>query len=139
MSLDLHFFKKGVDYNQIRRDIDDLTNKWRDIKDEIERLEDNYEDAKLASHNVTHNLNKMAEAVGLDKVLWNPEQIGITSAFQMIAPLETAIKELDANPEKYKAFNPSNGWGNYDIFVSFCRSVLQTCRKNPDAVIEAAD
>ena len=66
MSLDLHFFKKGVDYNQIRRDIVDLTNKWRDIKDEIERLEDDYEDAKLASHNVTHNLFKMAEAVGLD-------------------------------------------------------------------------
>ena len=99
MSLDLHFFKKDVDFNQIRSDIDALTDKRRTIEEELERLEDDYEDAKLASHNVTHNLFKMAEAVGLDKVLWNPEQIGITSAFQMIAPLETAIKELEANPE----------------------------------------
>ena len=57
----------------------------------------------------------------------------------MIVTLETVIKELETNPEKYKAYNPPNGWGNYDIFVSFCRSVLQTCRENPDSVIEAAD
>ena len=34
MSLDIHFFKKDVNFNQIRRDIDDLTNKWRYIKEE---------------------------------------------------------------------------------------------------------
>ena len=138
MSLDLHFFKKDVDFNQIRHDIDDLTNKRRAIEEELERLEDDYENAKLASHNVTHNLFKMAEVVGLDEVLWHPEQIGITSAFQMITPLEKAIKELEANSDKYKAYNPPNGWGNYDIFVSFCRSVLRTCHENPDAVIEVA-
>jgi len=138
MSLDIHFFKKGADFEQIRRNIDNLTNKRRDIEEELERLEDDYEDAKLASHNVTHNLNKMAEAVGLYKILWYPEEVGITTAFQMIVPLEKAVKELEANPEKYKAYNPPNGWGNYDIFVSFCRSVLNTCRENPDAVIEAA-
>ncbi|MPN58149.1 hypothetical protein SDC9_205850 [bioreactor metagenome] len=80
----------------------------------------------------------MAEAVGLYKALWSPEEICITSASQMIAPLEKAIKELENDPEKYKAYNPSNGWGNYDIFVSFCKSVLHTCREHPDAVIEAA-
>jgi len=138
MSLDLYFFKKDVDFDQIRRNIDDLTNKRRAIEEELERLEDDYEDAKLASHNVTHNLNKMAEAVGLYKVLWYPEETGITSASQMIVPLEKGIEELEANPDKYKAFNPPNGWGNYDIFVSFCKSVLHTCREHPDAVIEAA-
>lgn len=29
MSLDLYFFKKDVDFDQIRRNIDDLTNKRR--------------------------------------------------------------------------------------------------------------
>ena len=137
MSLDIHFFKKDVDFNQMRRQIDELYNKRRVLCEELERLEDDYEDAKLASHNVTHNLNKMAEAVGLYEVLWMPEEIGITSASQMIVPLEKSIKELKANPDKYKVYNPPNGWGNYDIFVSFCKSVLWTCQENPDAVIEA--
>lgn len=136
MSLDLYFFKKEVDFEQIRKDIDDLTSKRLAMRDELERLEDEYEQAKLSSHNITHNLNKMAEAVGLYKVLWYPGEIGITSASQMIAPLEKGIKELQANPEKYRAFNPPNGWGNYDMFVSFCKSVLNDCRNNPDAVIE---
>ena len=65
MSLDLHFFKKDIDFNQIRCRIDELYNQRRAVEEELERLEDDYEDAKLASHNVTHNLTKMAEAVGL--------------------------------------------------------------------------
>ena len=137
MSLDIHFFKKDVDFNQMRRQIDELYNQRRVIGEELERLEDDYEDAKLASHNVTHNLNKMAEAVGLYEILWRPEEIGITSATQMIAPLEIAIKEFESSPDKYKVYNPLNGWGNYNIFVSFCKSVLRTCQENPDAVIEA--
>jgi len=52
MSLDLYFFKKDVDFDQIRRNIDDLTNKRRAIEEELERLEDDYEDARLASRNV---------------------------------------------------------------------------------------
>ena len=137
MSLDLHFFKKDVDFEELRRKIDDLYDKRRTMGEELERLEDDYEEAKLASHNVTHNLSEMAEAVGLYKILWYPEEVGITSVSQMIVPLEKAIKELKANPDKYKVYNPPNGWGNYDIFVSFCRSVLRTCQENPDAVIEA--
>lgn len=139
MSLDIHFFKKDVNFAQIRKDIDDLNDKKRTIEKELERLEDEYDEAKLASHNVTHNLTKMAEAIGLYTVLWYPEEMGITSASQMIAPLEKGIKELEANPEKYKEFNPSNGWGDYDVFVKFCKSVLDTCIKNPDAVIESAE
>ena len=138
MSLDLHFFKKDIDFNQIRQNIDDLYNKRRFIEEELEHLEDDYEDAKLASHNITHNLNKMAEAVGLYEVLWRPEEIGITTASQMIAPLEKAVEELVANPDKYKIFNPPNGFGSYEDFINFCRSVLHNCREYPDAVIEAS-
>ncbi len=137
MSLDIHFFKKDVDFNELRLKIDELYDKQRDIRKEMENLENDYEEARLASHNVTHNMNKMAEAVGLYQVLWSPEEVGITTASQMIEPLEKGIKELITNSDKYKVYNPPNGWGNYDIFVSFCRSVLSTCKENPDAVIEA--
>jgi hypothetical protein len=80
----------------------------------------------------------MAEAVGLYEVLWRPEEIGITIASQMIEPLEKGLKELETHPDKYKAYNPPNGWGNYEVFVSFCKSVLQKCREFPDAVVEAS-
>lgn len=138
MSLDIHFFKNDVDFQKIRKDIDSLQNTLRSIQDKIEQLEDDYEDAKLSAFNITHNLNEMAKAVGLYEVLWHPEEIGITVASQMILPLEKGIKELESNPDKYKVYNPPNGWGSYDDFVRFCKSVLQKCSEYPDAVIEAA-
>ncbi|MDR2627481.1 MAG: hypothetical protein LBC40_05565 [Dysgonamonadaceae bacterium] len=138
MSLDIQFFKNDVDFRKLREDIDATYTKLQAVKTELEELEDDYEDATLSAFNITHNLNKMAEAVGLYEVLWRPEEIGITIASQMIDPLEKGLKELEANPDKYKAYNPPNGWGNYEGFVSFCNSVLQKCREYPDAVIEAA-
>ena len=72
------------------------------------------------------------------EVLWRSEEVGITNASQMIAPLENAIDEMVAYQDKLKAFNPLNGYGNYEAFVCFCRSVLDNCREYPDAVIEAS-
>jgi hypothetical protein len=80
----------------------------------------------------------MAEAVGLYKVLWRPEEIGIITASQMIPFLERGVKKLDDNPEKYKAFNTPNGFGSYEDSVGFCKSALRNCREYPDAVIEAS-
>lgn len=136
MSLDIYFFKNGFDIQKSRRDIDTAYTKLQAIKEELEQLEGDYKEATLSNLSVTHNLNNMAKAVGLYEVLWRPEEIGITTASQMIAPLEKGIKELTANPKKYKAFNPPNGWGDYDIFVEFCKSVLRDCREYPDATIE---
>jgi hypothetical protein len=138
MSLDIQFFKNDIDFRKLREDIDILYETLRSTQDKIEQLEDDYEDATLSAFNITHNLNKMAEAVGLYEVLWRPEEIGITIASQMIEPLEKGIIDLEANPDKYKAYNPPNGWGNYEGFVSFCKSVLQKCREFPDAVVEAS-
>ncbi len=138
MGLDIYLFKHNVDFQDNRNKRNELQTKLWAIKDKIERLEDEYESAKLFSADITHNLNEMAQAVGLHDILWNPEKISITVASQVILPLEKGIKELEANPDKYKAYNPPNGWGSYEDFVSFCKSVLQKCREYPDAVIEAA-
>lgn len=138
MSLDIYFFKKGFDIQKSRADIDATYTKLQAIKDELEQLEDDFEEAKLSSLNVTHNLNNMAKAVGLYEVLWRPEELAISTASQMIAPLEKGIDELVANPDKYNKFNPPNGYGSYEDFIGFCKSVLHNCREYPDAVIEAS-
>jgi len=137
MGLDLYLFKKDINIQEVRNNISNLYEKLRAIQEEIEQAEDIYDDAKLADVNITHNLNKMADAVGLYEVLWKPDEIGITIASQMIPSLEKGIKKLREDPEKYKAFNAPNGYGNYEDFVRFCDSVLHWCNKYPDSMIEA--
>ncbi|MDR2918804.1 MAG: hypothetical protein LBV72_05515 [Tannerella sp.] len=138
MSLDIHLFKDNIDFRKIRKDIDILYEKRRNIQDELEQLEDEYSDAELSAFNITHNLGKMAQEVGLYDVLWNSEEIGITIASQMILPLEEGINELEKNPNKYKAFDAPNGWGRYEDFLEFCKSILQKCREYPEAIIEVS-
>lgn len=138
MGLDIFFYKAGVDIQKNKDDISDAYRRLQVIKDEIEQLEGDYESTELFSGGITHNLNEMAKAVGLYDVLWHPEKIGITVASQMILPLEEGLEELELNPDKYKAYNPPNGWGSYKDFVSFCKMVLQKCRQYPEAIIEAA-
>jgi hypothetical protein len=138
MGLDIYFYKTGVDIQKNRDDISDAYRRLQTIKDEMERLENDSVDADLFSIGITHNLNEMAKAIGLYKILWRPEEVGITVASQMISPLEDGIKELEVNPDKYKAYNAPNGFGNYDDLMKFCKSLLRKCRKFPDAVIEAS-
>ena len=88
---------------------------------------------KVYSANITHNLNKMAQAAGIYEALWQPEEIGITKAHQLIAPLTEGLERLRAEPDKYLALNPSNGWGSYGGLVEFVEVYLNACRLEPDA------
>lgn len=90
------------------------------------------------SRNITHNLNTMADAAGIYKHLWRPDEIGITKAEQLIAPLSSGLVELMANPEKYKAFNPPNGWGDYGGLVEFVREYLEACKAHPSATVSVS-
>lgn len=86
MSLDIYLFKNGFDIQKSRADIDATYTKLQAVKEELEQLEDDFEEARLSSLNSTHNLNNMAKAAGLYQVLWRPEEIGISTASQIIAP-----------------------------------------------------
>lgn len=88
--------------------------------------------------NITHNLNKMAAEAGIYEALWRPEEIAAKKATDLIGPLADGLGLLKANPEKYKAFNPSNGWGDYDGLVSFVEKYLAACRENPDATVRVS-
>ena len=88
--------------------------------------------------NITHNLGQMAKAAGIYHVLWRPEEIGITTAGQLIELLREGLTKLEADPEKYEKFNASNGWGLYENFVPFVRKYLEACEKYPEATVHVS-
>jgi len=88
--------------------------------------------------NITHNLNTMANAVGVYKHLWRPDEIGITEAKQLIKPLRRGLTKLEGRPEKFKEYNPDNGWGNYEGLVNFIKGYLAACRQYPNATVSVS-
>ena len=88
--------------------------------------------------NITHNLNKMAMAAGIYEALWRPDEIGVETADQLIAPLTEGLAKLKADPTYYEQFNAPNGWGMYEHFVPFVENYLNACRNNPDAYVNVS-
>ena len=93
-------------------------------------------------YNITHNLGKMAAQVRLSnghtlyQVLWRPEEIDIEYAGEIIRWLEEGLSMLLSDPEKYKEYNPENGWGSYEGLVQFVEEYIKACVANADAKIE---
>lgn len=90
--------------------------------------------------NITNNLNEMADAAGLYKPLWRPEEMEppVEKAAALVPFLEAGIQRLKADPEKFKTFNPKNGWGSYEGLIDFCQAYLIACRENPDAAVRVS-
>lgn len=78
----------------------------------------------------------MADAAGIYKHLWRPEELNISKAKDLIEPLSKGLTELASNREKYEKFNPDNGWGDYEGLVKFVENYLISCIKYPEAEIE---
>ena len=88
--------------------------------------------------NITHNLGEMAEAAGIYKALWRPEEVGITKAHQLIDPLMAGLMRLRADPARFRSLNPDNGWGSYDGLVEFVARYLDACASDPDADVRVS-
>jgi len=91
---------------------------------------------ELFDANITHNLNKMAEAAGIYMEVWRPEEIGIDRAHQLISPLKKGLRKLKENPGFYRILESANGWGKYDNFVLWLEEYLKACKNNPDAFVK---
>jgi hypothetical protein len=96
---------------------------------------DEEESETVYSANITHNLGKMAGEAGIYLPLWRPDEIGVTKASQLIAPLREGLGLLCREPERFKALNPENGWGNYEGLVHFVANYLVACEEYPDAEV----
>ncbi len=92
----------------------------------------------IYSANITHNLNQMADAAGIYKHLWRPDELGIKKASELIAPLSEGLQKLVASPQEYKKYNPQNGWGDYDKLVSFVKDYIKACVENPNADVRVS-
>jgi hypothetical protein len=95
-------------------------------------------EVELFSANITHNLNKMTQEAGIYEALWRPEEIGITTAGQLIGPLRHGLDLLRSDPARFIALNPSNGWGSYADFVPWVEGYLAACQAYPKAKVEAS-
>jgi hypothetical protein len=96
------------------------------------------DDLVLWSGNITHNLTRMANAVGAYGVLWRPEENDIQTASQLIEPLiEAAEKFLRTPIEKLRELEPENKWGTAENLIAFIEEALHAARKWPEAKVVA--
>lgn len=93
---------------------------------------------EVFSANITHNVGKMAEEAGIYKHLWRPEELGITTAKELIEPLTEGLVRLRSNPKHYEQFEPENKWGTVGSLTSFVADYLHSCKLNPDALISVS-
>lgn len=101
--------------------------------------EDVIESDVVFSGNITHNLGAMAKEAGLYEVLWRPEEDkSITKAGDLVEVLSVGLRTLNNDPQRYRALNPDNGWGTYDILIKFVSEYLLACIMYPEATIEAS-
>jgi hypothetical protein len=42
---------------------------------------------------------------------------------------------MEADPEKYRAMNPENRWGDYEGAMGYLRRLAEACAANPRCVI----
>lgn len=120
----------------------------------------------LYEFNITHNLNHMADVAGIYYAMWRPalhvdpgmsaeilalerankyseahaieRKLRPAKASELVARLRAGLAELTSDPARFRALNPSNGWGTYEGLVEVVRGYLAACEANPDATVEAS-
>jgi len=150
MSLDVYLSQKGANVPKsssgifIRENgetkeitVQEWNEKFPD-KDPVKLQSQQYETDEVYSANITHNLGKMAEEVKIYKYLWRPDELGITKAKELIEPLREGLHKLKLEPDKYREFNPDNGWGTYEVLVKFVENYLNACYNYPNAEVSVS-
>lgn len=95
-------------------------------------------DTELASFNITHNVNKMADLLGVYEALWRPEENGFVKADDIKMLVQAALWNFEGKYEELKALEPSNGWGTVEDFKAFLMQVEDACWEHPRALIEVS-
>jgi hypothetical protein len=146
MSLDVYLItkepqiKSGIFVRENGQTKEITEEEWNEKNANIESVKFEQEETtnEVYSANITHNLKNMAGEAGIYEHLWRPDEIQITKAKELIEPLRQGLHNLKSEPERYKKFNPENGWGSYDVLVKFIENYLNACYEYPDADVEVS-
>ncbi len=101
------------------------------------------ESIELREWNYTHNVNRMIGAAleGEDMQSYWAKHLG-PCWFDLIdkktckeaQPIfDRIVTEFEADPEKYEAFNPDNGWGSYKTLLPVLKDIQKASREHPSA------
>jgi hypothetical protein len=84
------------------------------------------------SANMTWNLRPMFAAVndGSGPQEWDGQSARIVAEI-----LTRTLAAFDAEPDKFRAMNPPNGWGTFEGAREFAQEVLAACLNAPNAVV----
>lgn len=83
--------------------------------------------------NYTYNVSPMYyNSFNLEEGLRGLHQMGCEDA---IKHLNIAINKMESDPEKYRAMNPKNGWGDYEGALNFLKRIRKDCTKHPKAKV----
>lgn len=82
--------------------------------------------------NYTHNCNDMMRAAGVD---WVYTLDGL-KVKDTIPQFEMMLENLKADPERYIAMNPPNGWGDYNSLVAIWEEIIPEAKKISEAIPE---
>jgi hypothetical protein len=82
--------------------------------------------------NYTHNTNKMIREAGLTE--W-PYDVGGWNAGELGKRLDEVIASFEADPKKYRAMDPPNGWGSYSTLLPVLRELRDQCRTYPSTTV----
>lgn len=81
--------------------------------------------------NYTSNVAPMwTEALGHRLADLNEQNAG-----NSLPALQRAVADMKADPAKYEAMNPRNGWGNYEGALDYLRNLRDACAVYPNATI----
>lgn len=83
--------------------------------------------------NYTTNCAPMWRAAGANLAEFDGKPAGECAEI-----LRDAIAELVANPEKYRAMDPENGWGSYDSLLPALRKLLEGFDEAPRAIVRVS-
>ena len=109
-----------------------------DVTLTVRKVVEVVETSRVFDANVTHNMSPMAVAAGIGRHLWEPQEIGITKARQLIEPLSIALSLMKRDPTSFKKLSPQNGWGSYDSFVPWLEKYIAACCEFPDADVSVS-
>jgi hypothetical protein len=84
--------------------------------------------------NYTHNTNRMIRQAGFTE--W-PDVDGMPCP-EFCRKLSNTLTNLQADPDRWRAMNPPNGWGSYDSLVPVLESILANFGRFPSGTVRCS-